>query len=358
MDLSLTTEAVTDVVNESGIHSLVFYPMALPQNELPAAPNLADYDRAVVFFSGGKDSQAAFLHLLESGFDRSKIELHHHLVDGREGSTLMDWPVTDSYCEAFAKAFGVKYVRSWKVGCFEGEMLRQGQRTAPISFEQLDGSISTSGGERGELSTRRKFPQTSADLSVRWCSAYLKVDVGARVLTKEERFLKGKTLVVTGERAEESTSRARYKTFERHRAHRTGKRVERHIDHWRAVHSWSEQQVWDILSKYMVNPHPAYKIGFGRCSCRTCIFASPNQWSTVQKYMPEAFEAVAKYETEFGLTIARKNTIAQTAARGTAYEVDLADVAQANSLEYYDSVIVDGVWTLPMGAFGESAGPT
>lgn len=342
----------------SAVHPLVFYPVAKNESALQGSPNLDDYDRFVVFFSGGKDSVATFLHLLDQGVDRTKIELHHHLVDGREGSTLMDWPVTDSYCEAFARAFSVKYIRSWKVGGFEAEMLRDGQRTAPISFEREDGSISTTGGERGELSTRRKFPQTSADLSVRWCSSYLKIDVGARVLTQEPRFLHGKTLVVTGERAEESTSRARYNRFERHRSHRTGKRIERHIDHWRVVHGWSEQQVWDILARYRVNPHPAYKIGFGRCSCRTCIFASPNQWATVQKFMPDAFDAVSRYETEFGLTIARKNTITQTAARGIAFDADPRDIAQANSIHYTDSVIVEGEWTLPMGAFGESAGPT
>lgn len=60
-------------------------------------PAAFDYDRYVVAFSGGKDSLACLLHLLECGVDRSKIELHHHLVDGREGSTLFDWPVTESY---------------------------------------------------------------------------------------------------------------------------------------------------------------------------------------------------------------------------------------------------------------------
>jgi 3'-phosphoadenosine 5'-phosphosulfate sulfotransferase (PAPS reductase)/FAD synthetase len=47
-------------------------------------------------------------------------------------------------------------------------------------------------------------------------------------------FRDGKTLVVTGERAEESPNRARYKVFEPHRAdNRHGRRVIRHVDHWR-----------------------------------------------------------------------------------------------------------------------------
>lgn len=85
-------------------------------------PNLTDYDRIVVFFSGGKDSVACVLHLLEMGVPGDRIELHHHDVDGREGSSLMDWPVTRSYVQAFGDAFGLRVLFSWKVGGFERVM--------------------------------------------------------------------------------------------------------------------------------------------------------------------------------------------------------------------------------------------
>lgn len=60
-------------------------------------PDLAQYDHIIVAFSGGKDSWACLLHLLDLGVERKKVELWHHLVDGREGSTLMDWAVTEDY---------------------------------------------------------------------------------------------------------------------------------------------------------------------------------------------------------------------------------------------------------------------
>ena len=44
--------------------------------------------------------------------------------------------------------------------------------------------------------------------SVRWCSAYLKIDVGAAALRGQARFEGKRTLFVTGERAEESAARA------------------------------------------------------------------------------------------------------------------------------------------------------
>lgn len=51
----------------------------------PPAPTLAEYDRIAVAFSGGKDSVASVLHLLDLGINPSRIELHHHRVDGVSG---------------------------------------------------------------------------------------------------------------------------------------------------------------------------------------------------------------------------------------------------------------------------------
>lgn len=324
-------------------------------------PDLDDYDRIVVFQSGGKDSIACILHLLEQGVSPDRIELHHHDVDGREGSALMDWPVTRSYCRAFANALGLKLFFSWKVGGFEREMLRQESRTAPIAWESIDGSIRQAGGDAGKLGTRRRFPQVAADLRVRWCSSYLKVDVGARVLTSEDRFRHGKTLAVTGERAEESSARAKYCGYEPDRSdNRNGARVQRWIDHWRPIHQWKEAEVWDILARHRINPHPAYWLGWGRTSCLSCIFGSANQWASVRHVAPEAFERVARYEEEFGCTIHRKLSVRQLADKGTPYEMDPAMVALAMGEIYPDNLILvpEGTWRHPPGAFGESTGPT
>lgn len=341
---------------------LVDIPRRTPSvDPMHAAPALSEYDRFVVFFSGGKDSQACVLHLLDEGVPADRIELHHHLVDGKEGSALMDWPVTDAYCAAFAKAFGLRLFFSWKVGGFEREMLRNEELTAPIAWQSEGGEVRLSGGERGKQGTRLMFPQVSADLSQRWCSSYLKVDVGARVLTSEARFLHGKTLVVTGERAEESSARARYKTFEPNRTdNRNGARVKRHIDHWRPIHSWTEAQVWACLERHRVRAHPAYFLGWGRTSCRACIFGSANQWATIAKHMPESFEQIALYEERFGKTIQRKLSLRALAQRGTSFEVDDATLALANGTVYDIPIIVGNSepWPLPKGAFGESAGPT
>jgi len=337
-----------------------FWPSEEVEKPLSVGPYLDVYDRFVVFFSGGKDSVACVLHLLDHGVDRDLIELHHHDVDGREGSSLMDWPITQSYCKAFAKAFGLRLSASWKKGGFEREMLRNEELTSPILWERLDGTIMETGGQGGKPGTRRKFPQVTADLSRRFCSPYLKIDVGARILTTEERFREGKTLVVTGERAQESAARAKYQTFEPDRAdNRNGVRVKRWIDHWRPVHGWPEEQVWQLIERHRVNPHPSYWLGWGRTSCLSCIFGSSNQWASVRKIAPEKFEQIAQYEEEFGVTIHRTLSVRQQADKGTPYAMDPALMSLAMSNTYPEDLIIvpEGHWQYPPGAFGESNGP-
>lgn len=322
-------------------------------------PDLSAYARIVVAFSGGADSVACVLHLLDLGADPERLELHHHLVDGNEGSNLMDWPITEAYCRAFARAFGLRLYFSWKIGGIEREATRQNVPTAPIAWERLDGSLGIGGGDSGKLGTRMKFPQVCASLMQRWCSAYCKVDVMSRMITSEPRFLDGKTLIVTGERAQESSSRARYKTYEPHRTdNRHGTRVRRHVDHWRPVHAWSKDKVWDLIRQFKVKAHPAYFAGYGRVSCRSCIFSSANQWATLMAFYPDAFEKIAEYEELFGVTIQRTECIRQLAARGTPYDADPKYIALAGSTHYDEAIIVEGQWELPAGALGESVGPT
>lgn len=321
-------------------------------------PNLEEYSRVIVAFSGGKDSLACLLHLLDLGVPKTKIELWHHDVDGREGSDLMDWPCTRGYCEAVAKAFGIKLYFSWKQYGFEGEMLRANTPTAPTVFETPDG-IMMAGGKSNKPGTRLKFPQVSADLSVRWCSAYLKIAVADCAIRNQERFRHTKTLVLTGERAGESTARAKYAPFENHRSDARDGKLRRHVDHWRPVLYWDEQAVWDIIERYKVQPHPAYRLGWGRVSCRACIFGSPNQWASLLAIAPETFWEISTYEEEFNTTIHRTQSVIRRAIKGTVYPqcYDANLVAEASDRQWDYPVFVED-WVLPAGAFGENAGPT
>jgi 3'-phosphoadenosine 5'-phosphosulfate sulfotransferase (PAPS reductase)/FAD synthetase len=318
---------------------------------------LLAYDRIVVAFSGGKDSLACLLHLLELGVPRERLELWHHDVDGGpDAPRFMDWPVTTGYCRAVADALGVPLLLQWKEGGFKREMLRDDAPTAPTTLQLPDGTTKSVGG-KGPNNTRRLFPQVTADLSKRWCSAYLKIDVAARAFANDPRFAQGRFLLVTGERREESAARSRYAELEEHRASSS----RRHVDQWRAVIDWSEQDVWAIIQRHGVVPHPAYQLGFGRTSCMACIFGTDGQWAAVAELAPARFEEIASFETAFGKTIHRKDDVRTRAKRGLSIVRD-ADprLKAASQLEKFEGpALVDpAAWALPAGAFRECAGPT
>ena len=336
---------------------------------------LDSYDHFLVMFSGGKDSLACLLWLLEQGVDRSKVELWHHDVDGREGSTLMDWPVTPSYCQAIADGFDLPLYTSWKVGGIEGEMLRENALTKPTRWEQPDGSIGQSGGVRGKKNTRRKFPQVTANLQTRWCSAVAKIDVCGAAIRGQARFDGKRTLVITGERAQESAARANYETFEvdrtdgrevtfrEFRPDGSVKRVKRgrkgrHVDHIRPIHGWTERQVWEKIRSWRVQPHPAYQLGFARCSCMFCIFGNADQFATAAQLNPAGMQRLDELEADFGVTMKRKVSLPQLRAKGTAYAYDPAVAAVAMGREFSADEIFQTVWKLPLGAFAEGCGPS
>jgi 3'-phosphoadenosine 5'-phosphosulfate sulfotransferase (PAPS reductase)/FAD synthetase len=329
-----------------------------PRIELPS---LLDYDYYLVAFSGGKDSIACFLALLEMGVPRDKIELMHQEVDGREeGRNFMDWPCTCAYVRAFAAAFGVQIYFSWREGGFKREMLRNNTPTAQTHFETPEG-LRNAGGKSGKLGTRRMFPQVSADLSVRWCSSYLKIDVASIAIQNQPRFHNSRTLAISGERAQESSARAKYKVFEIDRTDARDGSLKRHVDRCRLVHQWNEAEIWDIIARWRVNPHPAYRLGWGRLSCSCCLFGNSNQWASAKVVLPDYVQVIAGYEKEFGKTIDRDMSVLVKASLGKAYpECSNAKlVAEARDEKWNGRIILnEGEWQLPAGAFGESNGPT
>ncbi|EGS0194350.1 phosphohydrolase, partial [Salmonella enterica] len=69
--------------------------------------DLSLYDHIIVCLSGGKDSIAAYLRLVDMGVDKSKVEFWHHDVDGQEGSSLMDWAFMRDYCRQLGEELGI-----------------------------------------------------------------------------------------------------------------------------------------------------------------------------------------------------------------------------------------------------------
>lgn len=340
---------------------------------LPRLLPLEEYDLIVVLISGGKDSVACYLKLIELGVPKEKIEFWHHDIDGGHPTRRMDWKCTQNYVKALADAEGVKLRVSYRVNGFFGELYRIGA-SEPIEWVDPDtgevrqcklSSNYLKCKELKEQATeemeellkqygyRMKFPAKTGDLSRRWCSAYLKICVADTVVSNLDRLgeleelggkrhkfpAKGgthsgrwcsgnlkaavqdsvtanleetkhdkKILIVSGERRGESAGRSKYNEMEIHRTNATAK-AHRVVHQWRCCIDYSEKDVWELLKRHHINPHPCYRIGWNRCSCMMCIFSTPRLFAGVKELFPDDYASLRHDEEVLGFTLDNKKNL-------------------------------------------------
>ena len=376
---------------------------------------LEDYDQIIVLISGGKDSIACYLRLLELGVPKEKIEFWHHDIDGGHPTRRMDWKVTKSYVEAFAKAEGVTLRVSYRKNGFFGELYRIGAsepiewidpetnetHQCPLSPKQkICQEIKAEALEEHEellkqYGYRYKFPAKAGDLSKRWCSAYLKIAVAdatisqldkleelggkrgkfpAKGPTHQGRWCSGslkasvqdsvtatleetrkdtKILVVSGERRGESIGRSKYNEMEIHRTN-AEKRNHRLVHQWRAVIDYTEKDVWEIIKRHGINPHPCYRAGWNRCSCMMCIFSAPRHFAGIKELFPEDYNALRHDEEVLGFTLDNNcnlDDFVGDAESCVSKDADPAAIKAILSGEYSVEDIYTDNWRYPSGAF-------
>lgn len=210
------------------------------------------------------------------------------------------------------------------------------------------------------LGGRGKFPAKSGPHQGRWCSGSLKAQVEGKLYTDiEELATDAKILVVSGERRQESAGRAKYNEMEIHRTNATAK-AHRLVHQWRSVIDWDEAQVWDILRRWHIAPHPCYAAGWNRCSCAMCIFGLPKHWAGIRELFPDWVAAVEEDERILGFTLDNKKTLREYI--GDAESCVCHDDPKAlhqlktGTFEPGDVYIED--WKTPAGAFhGAEGGP-
>lgn len=382
---------------------------------------LEEYDKIIVLFSGGKDSLAAVLDLLDRGVPKDKIELWHHDIDGGHPTRHMDWPVTQAYVKAVAEYLGITLRVSWRVNGFWGEVYRVGaswpirytdgqeirecrQSAKQVRSNELREKIlnDMEQQELKDMGYRMKFPAKSGDLATRWCSSILKITVADSLIRNidmdelkalgsrgkfpaksgphQGRWCSGslkaqvegklytdidelardvKILVISGERRQESAGRAKYNEMEIHRTNATAK-AHRLVHQWRSVIDWDEEQVWEKIKAHHIAPHPCYAAGWSRCSCAMCIFGLPKHWAGLRELFPDWVAAVEEDERILGFTLDNKKTLSEyigSAKSCVCHDNPLA-LCQLTTGEFgVDDVYLED-WTLPAGAFqGSEGGP-
>lgn len=305
----------------------------------------------VIAFSGGKDSVAMVLYMLENGIDKNRIHLHHHDVDGG-GKKIWDWECTAEYCKQFAIAFGLQYFVSCREGGITREIYRCNESRQDVLYQrQTNGPFIHIPSDKKAINTRLKFPAVSADLSTRWCSSTVKIDVLGSVVRHFDEY-DHEVFILTGERREESSARSKYKEVELYRANTKSRKAIQ----WRPIIDKDEVWIWDIICRWKVQPHPAYMLGWNRCSCQTCIFGSANIWATINAIEPGKVDAIADLEGFTGFTLYNKINIREKVAAGIPFE-NMTQYWIDQATKFYTAPIIINDWVLPSGAFKkESAG--
>ncbi|NDV80288.1 phosphoadenosine phosphosulfate reductase family protein, partial [Dysgonomonas sp. 511] len=190
--------------------------------------------------------------------------------------------------------------------------------------------------------------------------SYLKIDVCSAAIRNQDRFKGIRTLVLSGERGEESPQRAKYAIWGRDKADlRDGRKYQRHVDRHRPIRDWTEAEVWAIIEKYRVRAHPCYYMGWGRCSCKFCVFGNRNQFASAAYISPDLTNEIIRLEKEFGCTINRKCDLGKLIGTGIIYEGVTKKLKElATSYEYNLPIFIpeNEPWLLPAGAFGENCG--
>lgn len=213
-----------------------------------------------------------------------------------------------------------------------------------------------------ELGGRRhKFPAKSGTHQGRWCSGSLKASVQDSVTSNLKKTKNNiKVLVVSGERRGESVGRSKYNEMEIHRTNATA-RLNRLVHQWRPVIDYSEKDVWEVLKRHKINPHPCYRAGWNRCSCAMCIFSTPSLFAGIRELYPEDFELLRRDEQLLGFTLDNKKDLDAFVgnAKSCVYHEDSSAIHSLITGEFgVDDIYITGDWMYPAGAFhGAEGGP-
>ncbi|MCT1403855.1 phosphoadenosine phosphosulfate reductase family protein [Paenibacillus sp. p3-SID867] len=241
---------------------------------LPSLPSdmyaIDQYDSYHINFSGGADSLALAL-IMKYGYKipTEKMVLVHMRVDGDpEKKQLFDCPQTDEYLRYASQKLGIPLVVIW------GEK----------SLEE-------------RIRDRKMFP----DKSCRFCTSYTKRDVYAKWV---RQFDNCKILMLTGERSEESSDRAKEPFIEYHPAHATV-RKKREVHWFRPIKDMLKSQVKQLAANHDIELHPCYQ-WVSRCSCRFCIFNTASEMERVAQLYPEDWEYLKRMELHLGHTMKSK----------------------------------------------------
>jgi len=237
-------------------------------------------DHIIVSISGGKDSSILMLKAEEMKASHPNATFHyvHAVID-------IDWHETKAIVEEQCAHFGVDPIFVQAVDKKGNKKGFLDQLTAP--------RIDRKTGETKEYMV--------PDMANRWCTSILKTGP----IDKYARQLKGNVLVLIGERAEESTQRAKLEAW-RPDNKNTKKDGSRIVVKYSPILEMLETEVWKLIKENKIPTHPCYSWGVSRASCAICIFSSNREIGIAAEHAPDIVADYIRAEEKISTTFKYK----------------------------------------------------
>jgi 3'-phosphoadenosine 5'-phosphosulfate sulfotransferase (PAPS reductase)/FAD synthetase len=220
--------------------------------------------------SGGKDSQAMLIRLLEKVPREQLVVVHASLGEH-------EWEGALELAEGQASKAGIPFIVA---------------RAVKTLFEMVQHRYRVRPGPNSSC-----WPSSAN----RQCTSDLKRGPIEREVRRYARA-RGFSRIVScmGMRAAESPSRAKRPTFQRNVR---GSVAGRDWYEWLPIHGLSTDQVFATIANAGQQPHWAYAEGNDRLSCVFCIFGSPKDLANGARHRPELFAAYRQIENDTGYTM-------------------------------------------------------
>lgn len=228
-----------------------------------------DYSRVIVSYSNGIDSTGALYWALKE-FPKEKIFL--------------------MYCDT-----GFEYPENIKMFYRTASFLG----ITPVLLQHPKGFL------RLLLEERLKWP----DMKNRWCTAYLKTGVTDHWIRTHRDILGAKCLFLSGERRDESRSRAKLPEIEYHSTTLWTKRKGDFTCHWfRPCLDDEKGKMFEKGRELHLEPHPCYEY-LERCSCMACMFMGDRHAVENMKRYPDQIWPFVQAEIRLAHTWKSKKSL-------------------------------------------------
>lgn len=243
----------------------------------------------LVSYSGGKDSGATALVMVERGYP-------FELVFADTGN---EHQITYDFIHEFAHRLGLpvktvktEYTREQfdhKIDICMSKWLDDG--VAPWRIREVIGNLQEGPSGNPFLDMCRLYSRFPSPLT-RFCSRELKQEPIFNQVV-EPALAQGRRVVsVQGIRAEESRQRASYPERDR---------VGGGLFNWRPIISWTIDDVLAVHRRHNMPLNPLYKMGFSRVGCMPCINARKAEIYQTAGRFPEVIERIKRWEKKVSL---------------------------------------------------------